>query len=142
MAKGGGVGGFCFPLDDGTGPSPVGISYEAIAQKVQPDLKKINSDVQLVPHEFLTMLTMYRAKTQVAVISYNAPDYLGASDWADQMILGTWAPRLHYDSKAAQDLAKASDAATEPQKRIALYHQMLTLLLNGGPCVVRLQCRQ
>jgi len=142
MSTAGVSGGFSFPLDYGTGPSPVGIAYEAIAQKVQADLKKINIDVQLVPHEFLTMLTMYRAKTQVAVISYNAPDYLGAADWADQMILGTWAPRLHYDSKAAQDLAKAGDAATEPQKRIDLYQQMLTLLLDEGPYVELIQGKQ
>ena len=142
MSAAGVSGGFSFPLDYGTGPSPVGIAYEAIAQKVQADLKKINIDVQLVPHEFLTMLTMYRAKTQVAVISYNAPDYLGASDWADQMILGTWAPRLHYDSKAAQDLAKAGDAAIEPQKRIEAYQQMLQLLLDEGPYVELIQGKQ
>ncbi len=142
MAAAGLSGGFSFPLDYGTGPSPVGISYESIAQKVQADLKKINIDMQLVPHEFLTMLTMYRAKTQVAVISYNAPDYLGASDWADQMILGTWAPRLHYDSKAAQDLAKQGDAAIEPQKRIELYQKMLQLLLDEGPYVELIQGKQ
>jgi peptide/nickel transport system substrate-binding protein len=139
MSAAGLSGGFSFPLDYGTGPSPVGISYESIAQKVQADLKKINIDVQLVPHEFLTMLTLYRAKTQVAVISYNAPDYLGASDWADQMILGTWAPRLHYDSKPAQDLAKQADAATDPQKRIELYQHMLQLLVDEGPYVELVQ---
>jgi peptide/nickel transport system substrate-binding protein len=139
MSAAGLSSGFSFPLDYGTGPSPVGISYESIAQKVQADLKKINIDVQLVPHEFLTMMTMYRAKQQVAVISYNAPDYLGASDWADQMILGTWAPRLHYDSKEAQDLAKQGDAATDPQKRIELYQNMLKLLLDEGPYVMLVQ---
>src|SRR5205814_8800353 len=122
-----------------TGPSPVGIAYEAIAQKVQADLKKINIDVQLVPHEFLTLLTMYRAKTQVAVISYNQPDYLGASDWADQMILGTWAPRLHYDSKAAQDLAKKGDSEVDPQARAGIYQQMLQLLVDEGPYVMLVQ---
>jgi peptide/nickel transport system substrate-binding protein len=142
MSDAGLSGGFSFPLDYGTGPSPVGIAYEAIAQKVQADLKKINIDVQLVPHEFLGMMTLYRAKQQVAVISYNAPDYLGASDWADQMILGTWAPRLHYDSKAAQDLAKQGDAATEPQKRIELYQKMLQLLVDEGPYVMLIQGKQ
>jgi peptide/nickel transport system substrate-binding protein len=124
--------GFSFPLEYGTGPSPVGISYEAIAQKVQADLKKINIDVQLVPEEFLTMLTKYRQKDRIAVISYNAPDYLGASDWADQMILGTWAPRLHYDSKQG-------DSATDPQKRIETYQKMLALLVDEGPYVMLVQ---
>src|SRR5437660_10474010 len=31
-------GGFSFPLEYGTGPSPVGVTYESIAQKVQADL--------------------------------------------------------------------------------------------------------
>ena len=118
LAQAGLSGGFSFPLEYGTGPSPVGITYESIAQKVQADLKKINIDAQLQPEEFLTMMTKYRAKDRTAVISYNAPDYLGPSDWADQMILGTWAPRLHWDSKAAQDLAKQADAESDPQKRI------------------------
>src|SRR4030095_7582618 len=74
-------GGFSFPLEYGTGPSPVGVTYESIAQKVQADLKKVNIDVQLVPEEFSVMLTNYRAKKSVSVMSYNQPDYLGASDW-------------------------------------------------------------
>ncbi len=139
MTQAGLSGGFSFPLEYGTGPSPVGITYESIAQKVQADLKKINIDAQLQPEEFLTMMTKYRAKDRTAVISYNAPDYLGPSDWADQMILGTWAPRLHYDSKAAQDLAKAGDAESDPQKRIPIYQQMLQLLVDEGPYAMLVQ---
>jgi peptide/nickel transport system substrate-binding protein len=132
-------GGFSFPLEYGTGPSPVGVTYESIAQKVQADLKKVNIDVQLVPEAFDVMLTKYRAKDRTAVISYNQPDYLGASDWADQMILGTWAPRLHYDSKAAQDLAKKGDAEVDSQKRAAIYQEMLQLLVDEGPYVMLVQ---
>jgi peptide/nickel transport system substrate-binding protein len=132
-------GGFSFPLEYGTGPSPVGVTYESIAQKVQADLKKVNIDVQLVPEAFDVMLTKYRQKDRTAVISYNQPDYLGASDWADQMILGTWAPRLHYDSKAAQDLAKKGDAEVDPQKRTSIYQEMLQLLVDEGPYVMLVQ---
>jgi peptide/nickel transport system substrate-binding protein len=132
-------GGFSFPLEYGTGPSPVGVTYESIAQKVQADLKKVNIDVQLVPEAFDVMLTKYRAKDRTAVISYNQPDYLGASDWADQMILGTWAPRLHYDSKPAQDLAKQGDAEVDAQKRAGIYQQMLQLLVDEGPYVMLVQ---
>jgi peptide/nickel transport system substrate-binding protein len=106
---------------------------------VQADLKKVNIDVQLVPEEFSVMLTKYRQKDRTAVISYNQPDYLGASDWAGQMILNTWAPRLHYDSKAAQDLANQANAATDTQKRIELYQQMLQLLVDEGPYVMLVQ---
>jgi peptide/nickel transport system substrate-binding protein len=139
LASVGLAGGFSFPLEYGTGPSPVGVTYESIAQKVQADLKKVNIDVQLVPEAFDVMLTKYRAKDRTAVISYNQPDYLGASDWADQMILGTWAPRLHYDSKAAQDLAKKGDAEVDPQKRAATYQEMLQLLVDEGPYVMLVQ---
>ena len=132
-------GGFSFPLEYGTGPSPVGVTYESIAQKVQADLKKVNIDVQLVPEAFDVMLTKYRAKDRTAVISYNQPDYLGASDWADQMILGTWAPRLHYDSKPAQELAKKGDAEVDPQKRAAIYQEMLQTLVDEGPYVMLVQ---
>jgi peptide/nickel transport system substrate-binding protein len=139
LSQAGLSGGFSFPLEYGTGPSPVGVTYESIAQKVQADLKKVNIDVQLVPEEFSVMLTKYRQKDRTAVISYNQPDYLGASDWAGQMILNTWAPRLHYDSKAAQDLANQANAATDPQKRIDLYQQMLQLLVDEGPYVMLVQ---
>jgi len=132
-------GGFSFPLEYGTGPSPVGVTYESIAQKVQADLKKVNIDVQLVPEEFGVMLTKYRQKDRTAVISYNQPDYLGPSDWAGQMILNTWAPRLHYDSKPAQDLATQAGAETDPQKRATLYQQMLQLLVDEGPYVELVQ---
>ena len=139
LSQAGLANGFSFPLEYGTGPSPVGVTYESIAQKVQADLKKVNIDVQLVPEEFSVMLTKYRQKDRTAVISYNQPDYLGASDWAGQMILNTWAPRLHYDSKAAQDLANQANAATDPQKRIELYQQMLQLLVDEGPYVMLVQ---
>jgi peptide/nickel transport system substrate-binding protein len=139
LAQAGLAGGFSFPLEYGTGPSPVGVTYESIAQKVQADLKKINIDVQLVPEEFSVMLTKYRAKDRTAVISYNQPDYLGPSDWAAQMILNTWAPRLHYDSKQAQDLTNQAGAETEPQKRAALYQQVLALLVDEGPYVMLVQ---
>jgi peptide/nickel transport system substrate-binding protein len=139
LAQAGLAGGFSFPLEYGTGPSPVGVTYESIAQKVQADLKKVNIDVQLVPEEFSVMLTKYRAKDRTAVISYNQPDYLGPSDWAAQMILNTWAPRLHYDSKQAQDLTNQAGAETEPQKRAALYQQVLALLVDEGPYVMLVQ---
>jgi peptide/nickel transport system substrate-binding protein len=139
LSQAGLASGFSFPLEYGTGPSPVGVTYESIAQKVQADLKKVNIDVQLVPEEFGVMLTKYRQKDRTAVISYNQPDYLGASDWAGQMILHTWAPRLRYDSKRAQDLANQAGAATDPQKRIALYQEMLQLLVDEGPYVMLVQ---
>jgi peptide/nickel transport system substrate-binding protein len=139
LAQAGLAGGFSFPVEYGTGPSPVGVTYESIAQKVQADLKKVNIDMQLVPEEFGVMLTRYRQKDRTAVISYNQPDYLGPSDWAAQMILNTWAPRLHYDSKEAQDLATRGGAETDPQKRIQLYQQMLQLLVDEGPYVMLVQ---
>ena len=58
--------------------------------------EKIGLDVQLVPLEFSVMITQYRAKTEIAIIAYNNPDYIGASDWAGQMVLHTWAPRLRW----------------------------------------------
>jgi peptide/nickel transport system substrate-binding protein len=139
LAQAGLSGGFSFPLEYGTGPSPVGVTYESIAQKVQADLKKVGIDMQLVPEEFGVMLTKYRQKDRQAVMSYNQPDYLGPSDWAGQMILNTWAPRLHYDSKPAQDLANQAGAETDPQKRAALYQQMLELLVDEGPYVELVQ---
>jgi hypothetical protein len=42
------------------------------------------------------MITQYRAKTEIAIIAYNNPDYIGPSDWAGQMVLHTWAPRLRW----------------------------------------------
>ncbi len=139
LAKAGESNGFSFKLEYGTGPSPVGITYESVAQKVQADLKKVGIDVQLEPMEFLTMLTKYRAKTEPAVISYNQPDYLGPSDWAGQMVLHTWAPRLHYDSKQAQDLTHRADAEQDPKKRAELYQQLLQLLVDEGPYVMLVQ---
>lgn len=139
LAKAGVPNGFKFQLRYGTGPSPVGITYDSIAQKVQADLKKVGIEVQLIPEEFGVMMTKYRAKQEVAVISYNTPDFIGPSDWAGQMILHTWGPRLHYDSAKAKELTKKADSESDPKKRIALYQDVLKLLLDEGPYVMLVQ---
>ncbi|MEI8189062.1 MAG: ABC transporter substrate-binding protein [candidate division NC10 bacterium] len=139
LAKAGVPNGFKFPLRYGSGPSPVGITYDAIAQKIQADLKKVGIEVELLPEEFGAMMTKFRAKTEAAVISYNTPDFLGPSDWAGQMILHTWAPRLHYDSAKAKDLANKAAAESDPKKRIPMYHELLNLLVDEGPYAMLVQ---
>jgi peptide/nickel transport system substrate-binding protein len=139
LAKAGVPNGFKFPLRYGTGPSPVGITYDSIAQKIQADLKKVGIEVELLPDEFGVMMSKYRQKTEAAVISYNTPDYLGPSDWAGQMILHTWAPRLHYDSAKARELASKAAAETDPKKRIPMYHELLKLLVDEGPYAMLVQ---
>lgn len=139
LAKAGVPNGFKFPLRYGTGPAPVGITYDSVAQKVQADLKKVGIEVQLLPEEFGAMMTKYRAKGEAAVISYNTPDFLGPSDWVGQMVLHTWAPRLHYDSPKAKDLANKAAAETDPKKRIPMYHELIQLLLDEGPYAMLVQ---
>jgi peptide/nickel transport system substrate-binding protein len=139
LAKAGVPNGFKFPLRYGSGPSPVGITYDAVAQKIQADLKKVGIQVELLPEEFGAMMTKYRAKTEAAVISYNTPDFLGPSDWVGQMVLHTWAPRLHYDSQQAKDLANKAAAEADPKKRIPLYHELLKLLVDEGPYAMLVQ---
>jgi peptide/nickel transport system substrate-binding protein len=135
LAKAGVPNGFKFPLKYGTGPSPAGITYESVAQKVQSDLKKIGVEVQLVPQEFSVMLTQYRAKGEVAVISYNQPDYIGASDFTGQMILHTWAPRLRWDDPKAKEMTKKADADLDPKRRSAMYKEVLAYMVENGPYV-------
>ncbi|HWU39137.1 MAG TPA: ABC transporter substrate-binding protein [Candidatus Acidoferrum sp.] len=139
LAKAGVPNGFKFPLRYGTGPSPVGITYDSIAQKIQADLKKVGIEVQLLPEEFGAMMTKYRAKGEAAVISYNTPDFLGPSDWVGQMVLHTWAPRLHYDSAKAKDMANKAAAETDPKKRIPMYQDLLKLLVDEGPYAMLVQ---
>jgi peptide/nickel transport system substrate-binding protein len=139
LAKAGVPNGFKFPLRYGSGPSPVGITYDAIAQKIQADLKKVGIEVELLPEEFGTMMTKYRAKTEPAVISYNTPDFLGPSDWVGQMVLHTWAPRLHYDSAKAKDMANKAAAESDPKKRIPMYHEIIKVLLDEGPYAMLVQ---
>jgi peptide/nickel transport system substrate-binding protein len=135
LAKAGVPNGFKFPLKYGTGASPAGITYESVAQKVQSDLKKIGIEVQLIPLEFSVMLSQYRAKGEIAVISYNQPDYIGASDFTGQMILHTWAPRLRWDDPKAKEMAKKADSAIDPQRRSAMYKETLAYLVENGPYV-------
>ena len=139
LAQAGVGGGFSFKLAYGTGPSPVGITYESVAQKVQADLKKVGISAQLAPSEFLTMLTTYRAKKSAAVISYNQPDYLGSSDWLGQMILNTWAPRLYFDDPALKDMTNKANAEVNQEKRISMIHQILARLVDDGPYVMLVQ---
>jgi peptide/nickel transport system substrate-binding protein len=139
LAKAGVPNGFKFPLRYGSGPSPVGITYDSIVQKIQADLKKVGIEVELLPEEFGTMMTKYRAKTEAAVISYNTPDFLGPSDWVGQMVLHTWAPRLHYDSAKAKDMANKAAAESDPKKRIPMYHELLQLLVDEGPYAMLVQ---
>jgi peptide/nickel transport system substrate-binding protein len=135
LAKAGVPNGFKFPLKYGTGASPAGITYESIAQKIQSDLNKVGIDVQLVPVEFSVMMTAYRAKGEIAVISYNQPDYIGASDFTGQMILHTWAPRLRFDDPKAKEMAKKADAELDPKRRSAMYKETLAYLVENGPYV-------
>jgi peptide/nickel transport system substrate-binding protein len=139
LAKAGVPNGFKFPLRYGSGPSPVGITYDSIVQKIQAELKKVGIEVELLPEEFGTMMTKYRAKTEAAVISYNTPDFLGPSDWVGQMVLHTWAPRLHYDSAKAKDMANKAAAESDPKKRIPMYHELLQLLVDEGPYAMLVQ---
>jgi peptide/nickel transport system substrate-binding protein len=135
LAKAGVPNGFKFKLVYGTGPSPAGVTYESMALKVQSDLKKVGIEVQLEPVEFMVMLTRYRAKGEIAVISYNQPDYIGASDFTGQMILHTWAPRLRWDDKKAQEMAKKADAELDAKRRSGLYKELLAYLVENGPYV-------
>ncbi len=139
LAKAGVPNGFKFPLRYGSGPSPVGITYDSVAQKIQADLKKVGIEVELLPEEFGAMMTKYRAKTEAAVISYNTPDFLGPSDWVGQMVLHTWAPRLHYDSAKAKDLANKAAAESDPKKRVPMYHDLVKVLLDEGPYAMLVQ---
>jgi peptide/nickel transport system substrate-binding protein len=139
LAKAGLADGFTFKLDYGTGPSPVGTTYDSIAQKIQSDLKEVGITVELVPAEFNEMLTKYRAKTQAAVISYNQPDYLGPSDFTGQMILHTWAPRLHWENPELIAAARAADAEQDPAKRDKMYQDILTKLVEVGPYAMLVQ---
>jgi peptide/nickel transport system substrate-binding protein len=139
LAQAGVPNGFSFKLAYGTGPSPVGITYESVAQKVQADLKKVGINAQLAPSEFLTMLTTYRAKKSPAVISYNQPDYLGSSDWLGQMILNTWAPRLYFDDPRLKEMTNKANAEVNQQKRVAMIQEILRLLVEDGPYVMLVQ---
>ncbi len=139
LAQAGLSKGFSFKLAYGTGPSPVGITYESVAQKVQADLRKIGITVQLAPTEFLTMLTTYRAKKSPAVISYNQPDYLGSSDWLGQMIQHTWAPRLYFDDPKLKDLTKKANAELDQKKRVTMIQDILQKLVDDGPYVMLVQ---
>ena len=139
LAQAGLSNGFSFKLAYGTGPSPVGITYESVAQKVQADLKKVGINAQLAPSEFLTMLTTYRAKKSTAVISYNQPDYLGSSDWLGQMILNTWAPRLYFDDPRLKEMTNKANAEVNQQKRVAMIQDILRILVDDGPYVMLVQ---
>jgi len=141
LAKAGVPNGFKFPLKYPTGPSPAGIPYESLAQKVQSDLKKIGVEVQLIPLEFGVMITQYRAKTEIAVIGPNAPDYIGPSDWAGQMVLHTWAPRLRWDDPKAKEMTRKADAELDPKRRSAMYKELLAYLVENGPYVNLVQPR-
>ena len=135
LAKAGFPNGFKYKLTYGTGPSPAGITYESAAQIIQSDLKKIGIEVQLEPVEFMVMLTRYRAKGEMAVISYNQPDYIGPSDFTGQMILHTWAPRLRWDDPKAKDMAKKADAEIDAKRRSSMYKELLAYLVENGPYV-------
>jgi len=139
LAKAGVPNGFKMPLRYGTGPSPVGITYDSIAQKVQADLKKVGIEVELLPEEYGVMMTKYRANTEAAVMAYNTPNYLGPSDVFGMMTTHTWVKRLHYDSPKAKEMAAKAAAETDPKKRIPMYHDLIKVLLDEGPFVMLLQ---
>ena len=112
----------------------MGITYESVAQKIQSDLKKVGIAVQLIPLEFSVMITGYRKlKPEAAVMSYNSPDYIGPSDWVGQMVLHTWAPRLHFDDPKAKEMTRKADAEIDSKRRSAMYKEVLAYLVENGP---------
>ena len=139
LARAGLSGGFRFPLRYPIGPTPTGLQYEAVAQKLQADLRKVGVEAQLRPEDPAVLMTRYRAKTEVAVLSYHTPDYIGPSAWSDPMTLHTWAPRLHYDSARARELTRRADRSSDPAQRAGQYQDLLKLLVDEGPYVMLVQ---
>jgi peptide/nickel transport system substrate-binding protein len=139
LARAGLAGGFRFPLRYPIGPTPTGLGYEAVAQKLQTDLRKVGIEAQLRPEDPAVLMTRYRAKTEVAVLSYHTPDYIGPSAWSDPMTLHTWAPRLHYESARARELTRRADRSTDPVQRAAQYQDLLKLLVDEGPYIMLVQ---
>jgi peptide/nickel transport system substrate-binding protein len=131
-----------FPLKMSYPTRPMhGIATDAMAAKVQSDLKAVGIDVTLEPKEFSVAVSEYReGKTHLVLVEWG-PDFLDPDGWADAFFRrgGPVARRIGYENDRVTALVKAAKIETDSKKRAALYRQIQQIALEDVPYVTLLQ---
>lgn len=141
LAQAGYPDGFTLQMDVPTGNTPTGFSFELIAQKMQQDFAQINVTLELVPNDYSVIMTNYRAKEASMVLVYTTPDYLDPFNYEIEWT-GGHAARLYWepaDPAHLTDLLKQGTLVLEPEKRAAIYQEMVRMLIDEGPYITLLQ---
>ena len=118
-----------------------GIATEAMAAKVQADLKAVGIDVTLEPKEFSVAVSEYReGKTHLVLVEWG-PDFLDPDGWADAFFRkgGPVARRIAYENPRVTELVGAAKRETDAKKRGELYRQIQQIALEDAPYVTLLQ---
>ncbi len=140
LAEAGYAGGFPLKMSYPTRPMH-GIATEAMAAKVQADLKAVGIDLTLEPKEFSVAVSEYReGKTHLVLVEWG-PDFLDPDGWADAFFRkgGPVARRIAYENLRVTELVGAAKKETDSKKRAELYRQIQQIALEDAPYVTLLQ---
>jgi peptide/nickel transport system substrate-binding protein len=131
-----------FPLKMSYPTRPMhGIATEAMAAKIQADLKAIGVDLTLEPKEFSVAVGEYReGKTHLVLVEWG-PDFLDPDGWADAFFRqgGPVARRIAYESPRATELVATAKKETNGKKRAELYREIQKIALEDAPYVTLIQ---
>jgi peptide/nickel transport system substrate-binding protein len=131
-----------FPLKMSYPTRPMhGIATEAMAAKIQADLKAIGVDLTLEPKEFSVAVGEYReGKTHLVLVEWG-PDFLDPDGWADAFFRqgGPVAKRIAYENARATELVATAKKETDGKKRAELYREIQKIALEDAPYVTLIQ---
>jgi peptide/nickel transport system substrate-binding protein len=129
---------FSYPSDVTLG----GLSFQALAEKLQSQLKAAGINVDLAPAPVATELDPYRNGKEQIGLWYWGPDYPHAADYLAFGPGQTVGLRANWTAEGAPDIAKIVDDASttnDPAKRSNLYEQFQEQSNASGPFVPLVQ---
>lgn len=129
---------FSYPSDVTLG----GLSFQALAEKLQSQLKAAGINVDLAPAPVATELDPYRNGKEQIGLWYWGPDYPHAADYLAFGPGQTVGLRANWTAEGAPDIAKIVDEASttnDPAKRADLYEQFQEQSNASGPFVPLVQ---
>ncbi len=125
-----------------TGHCPGGIEWSTIAAKIQSDVEQIGLKLNIQQLQQSELLNIYRAQDGEMVMINWGPDFPDPD--------GNATPFANYDAKSlawrnawndpkAIEMSKAAAIELDPDKRAALYKDLVDYVMHSGPYVMLYQ---
>ena len=123
--------------------APDGVSFMALAQKIQSDLAEAGITMNIESQEVSVYLEAYRNGTSQAVVSQWGPDYYDSNNQLAFLPGETVGLRAGWTADAEPtlvDLGKQASAATDETQRADLFKQIQNEMIScNSPFIILLQ---